>query len=434
MTGSSAAEASSPSSHAPRHKRQLQRREQLLAAATRLFNRHSFATVTLEAFAREVGVTPSTLYHHFDNKEALVYECFRRGVDLYRHEIDRACEPGLEGLETVRRFVRGRLRPGEPRMITFSDVDALPKVHRETIRVGRIRNADRLASIIEAGVQDGSIARCNPFLTSLAIFSVLDWMPSWYTESRHYTRQEAADWLDDIIVHGIVRRDHPETRLAGSAEEFASLVRTLASADRRTAKRDRLLRFATASFNQRGVVGSSIEQIAQDAGVSRSAYYYHAKDKTTLLYLCLMRAYENEHAALDDITRAAAQLNDGIPAVIHVETRILRAVEFLHNSSHGPKISFHNVPYLAPEQHRRILARNSDIVARNHQRYRDAIDAGVFRKLDLSFIQEVGAGMRNNIPTWAEVARQRGHGALAETYARVFLFGLKPRRVTAPPA
>jgi len=45
------------------------RREDILAAATRLFNRKSFAAVTLEAVAAEVGVTTGALYHHFASKD-----------------------------------------------------------------------------------------------------------------------------------------------------------------------------------------------------------------------------------------------------------------------------------------------------------------------------------------------------------------------------
>ena len=56
------------------------RREALLAASTRLFNRHSFAAVTLEAVAAEVGLTAGALHHHFGSKEALVFECFTRGL------------------------------------------------------------------------------------------------------------------------------------------------------------------------------------------------------------------------------------------------------------------------------------------------------------------------------------------------------------------
>jgi AcrR family transcriptional regulator len=408
------------------------RREEALAAATRLFNRHSFAAVTLEAIADEMGVTPGALYHHFDSKEALVFECFSRGLRIYRDEIARACEPGLDGLETVRRFVRGRLRPGEPRMITFSDLDALPRNHRDAIHDARMGNVAMLRAVIDQGIDDGSIATCDSFLTSLAIFSVLDWMPFWYSESSYYSRQEAAETLDDILTHGVVRRDVPESR-PPSPRDVTPLFDRLAEGDKRMLKRDRLLRIATESFNLRGVVGSSLEHIAADAGVSRGAYYYHARDKNSLLHLCLKRAYTTEAVVLGLMLERPPASNDKVEQAIEFEFELLRAVTALHRSPHGPKISFHNVPFLTSAQRADLQADDRALVGRNRGRYERAITEGVFRKIDTLFIQEVGAGLRNSIPAWPRFTAGTDPEMVADGLTRLFLFGLKPRPVGQHP-
>jgi len=58
-----------------------QRREQILAAATRAFARTGFAGTGLDDVAAEAGITRVLLYRHFDSK-----------ADLYRAVLDRACE------------------------------------------------------------------------------------------------------------------------------------------------------------------------------------------------------------------------------------------------------------------------------------------------------------------------------------------------------
>ncbi|ASF13059.1 TetR/AcrR family transcriptional regulator [Nocardia brasiliensis] len=55
-----------------------QRREQILAAATRAFARGGFAATSLDAVAAEVGVTHVILYRHFASK-----------ADLYQAVLDR---------------------------------------------------------------------------------------------------------------------------------------------------------------------------------------------------------------------------------------------------------------------------------------------------------------------------------------------------------
>jgi len=56
-----------------------QRREQILAAATRAFAGGGFTNTGLDAIAAEAGVTPVILYRHFDSK-----------ADLYREVLESA--------------------------------------------------------------------------------------------------------------------------------------------------------------------------------------------------------------------------------------------------------------------------------------------------------------------------------------------------------
>lgn len=186
------------------------------------------------------------------------------------------------------------LLPGRPRMIAFSDIDALSKRHSRIIKELRITNIKVLQKLIIRGIGDGSIAFCDAWLTSIAIFSILDWMPFWYSEHDYYTRQGAAETLDDLLTYGVVRLDHPRPKNKLAPPDLSPLLKIRENAGRRKAKKDRLLRFATESFNLKGVTGSSLEDIAMLAGVSRGAYYYHARDKEILLYQCIKRAFDWE--------------------------------------------------------------------------------------------------------------------------------------------
>ena len=66
-------------SESTRRMPRAQRREQILAAATRAFARAGFANTSLDAIAAEAGVTPVILYRHFASK-----------ADLYREVLESA--------------------------------------------------------------------------------------------------------------------------------------------------------------------------------------------------------------------------------------------------------------------------------------------------------------------------------------------------------
>jgi AcrR family transcriptional regulator len=63
-----------------RRLRRAERREQILAAATRAFARSGFAATSLDDIAAEAGITRVILYRHFDSK-----------TDLYQAVLDRFC-------------------------------------------------------------------------------------------------------------------------------------------------------------------------------------------------------------------------------------------------------------------------------------------------------------------------------------------------------
>jgi AcrR family transcriptional regulator len=65
-----------PSRRMPR----VQRREQILTAATEAFARSGFAATSLDDIAAEAGITRVVLYRHFDSK-----------TDLYEAVLDRMC-------------------------------------------------------------------------------------------------------------------------------------------------------------------------------------------------------------------------------------------------------------------------------------------------------------------------------------------------------
>jgi AcrR family transcriptional regulator len=63
-----------------RRLRRAERREEILAGATRAFAANGFAATSLDDVAAEAGVSRVILYRHFESK-----------TDLYRAVLDRAC-------------------------------------------------------------------------------------------------------------------------------------------------------------------------------------------------------------------------------------------------------------------------------------------------------------------------------------------------------
>src|SRR5690242_21794262 len=90
----------------PREARAL-KREAVILAAARAFRARGYHNTSLDDLAASLKVTKPTLYLYVPNKEAILFECFRAGLDPLLHRLDdceRAKGPARERLFA---FIRG---------------------------------------------------------------------------------------------------------------------------------------------------------------------------------------------------------------------------------------------------------------------------------------------------------------------------------------
>ncbi|MEU5209314.1 TetR family transcriptional regulator [Streptomyces sp. NPDC020742] len=76
--------------------------------------------------------------------------------------------------------------------------------------------------------------------------------------------------------------------------------------------RDRLLDAAAELFTERGVNGTSVEQIAERAGYSRGAFYGNFEDKNALVAELLQHRTRREMAEVRTLTQGATSFTDAL--------------------------------------------------------------------------------------------------------------------------
>jgi TetR/AcrR family transcriptional regulator, transcriptional repressor for nem operon len=76
------------------------------------------------------------------------------------------------------------------------------------------------------------------------------------------------------------------------------------------ATRERILEVAEASVLAKGFGATSIEEVIAEAGITKSGFFYHFRDKNELAHDLLRRYIAEDHRLLDDIFGRAAELSD----------------------------------------------------------------------------------------------------------------------------
>jgi AcrR family transcriptional regulator len=79
---------------------------------------------------------------------------------------------------------------------------------------------------------------------------------------------------------------------------------------RSSATRERLLALAEDAVLAKGFAATSIEELITAAGITKSGFFYHFKDKGELAKALMLRYLANDRVVLDDIFRRGDELNE----------------------------------------------------------------------------------------------------------------------------
>jgi len=82
------------------------------------------------------------------------------------------------------------------------------------------------------------------------------------------------------------------------------------SAKRKGDARERILALAETAVLEKGFGATSIEELIAAAGITKSGFFYHFRDKTELARNLLVRYIERENGLFDDLFRRADELNE----------------------------------------------------------------------------------------------------------------------------
>ena len=180
-------------------------KDRMLRAAAQCFNQKGFSGTSLKDVADVLGLTDAALYYYVRNKEELVYLCYVRAADVGREAMESARADGLDGIDTVLRYLRYHieLMVGERGPIAImSEIPSLKPSHREQVLELSRQHSMDFEAIIEAGITDGSIAPCDVRMTGNAIMGSINWIPKWYHGDPDMARKLVAEF-PRILARGL---------------------------------------------------------------------------------------------------------------------------------------------------------------------------------------------------------------------------------------
>ena len=191
------------------------KRDAVLRAAAQLFNEFGYHETSLAMVAERLQVTKPTLYYYIKNKEEILFECVRLGLELLRSAIADAAASGGTALDKLkaamheyamivtRDFCMCLIRVGE---------DPLAPTGRKKLRCLKAELDHEFRALIEQGIAEGSLAPCDPKLAAFTLAGALSWIGRWYDPKGPLSAEQVARDSTAVLMNGLTSRRSSRTR------------------------------------------------------------------------------------------------------------------------------------------------------------------------------------------------------------------------------
>ncbi len=409
-----------PFSRSHQHETKLQT---ILSEAARLFNSQGTRATTLGDIADSIGLTKTSLYYYARNKSELVYKCYLVSCDAGDEIMEESAQDAETGLECLLNFVRiffARFdeiaQRRRPPVATMTEIPTLAPDQKKEIESRVDRHFNTLLGFIQRGIKDGSIAECALIPTTQAFLSLINWSYVWYGRTPLEKRAASIEQLIGLIKHGITARSQPLGNI-----DFPGLDKRLPAGfdreEQNKLKRIAFLRAGSMMFNQRGYMGTSLDEIASQLDVTKGAFYYHIKNKEDLLYQCFTRTLELENQMID-LAKSAGE--NGAEKI----ELILRYLFNIQHSDEGPLIRYRSLPSMNQDHRLSILQMTEDISHQLGELIAEGIEDGSIRDVDSSVIENAIAGAVDSAPGVARRMQFTDNSRISAEYCQLFFNGI----------
>ena len=401
------------------------RRDLLLDESARQLNARGISQTSLIDVAAALGLSRAAVYYYADDRQDLVFQCYRRACEALARDLAAAARAEGTGLDRIAAFIALALDPERTEEAVLSEVAYLSDEQKQTIDALAGGLLAQLRDLIEEGQKAGDLRPCDPEIVAQALIGMVSWIPlapRWVGDDKGIRARSVAAAID-LVRNGIAAKARPGDALPRIDVAALRPARgSLFSREEAAAmKTEELLRTASRLFNRKGIDATSLDEIGAAVGATKSVVYHYLTDKPELVAGCYRRAF-----ALGDKVIAAmdGQEGDGF-ARAAAGYRLL--VEMNARAEFSPLAPLAGVDALHPKARAEIVA----LARRSEEIFPAATAAGVadgsIRAIDLTGAAVALAGTFGWIPKWFDGEDEAAVERIADEFQRFYAFGLKAR-------
>jgi AcrR family transcriptional regulator len=185
--------------------------------AAQMFRDRGFDATSVSDVARALGLTKAGLYHHFESKEALLFEIMMFGLDKVRDEVIVPVRAIRNPEERLRQLIVRHARittRGQGAVAHLGDeIRALPPAARKQIEHRMRVYFDLVRDTLGQLHAAGRLRAVDRTVATFSLIGMILWLPRWFRQDGRLSQDQVAEHVAEFAMGGLIRRARTRAKL-----------------------------------------------------------------------------------------------------------------------------------------------------------------------------------------------------------------------------
>jgi TetR/AcrR family transcriptional regulator, cholesterol catabolism regulator len=201
------------------------RRAKMCRTAAQLFRDRGYDATSVSDIARALGMTKAGLYHHFESKEALLFEIMMYGLDRVRDEVIVPVRAIRDPEERMRQLIVRHARiatKGQGAVAHLGDeIRALPPAARKQVEQRMRVYVDLVRDTLGELKDAGRLRNVDLTVAAFSLLGMILWLPRWFRQDGRLDQEMVATEIASFALGGLLApARRPAPRLTVSRRRF----------------------------------------------------------------------------------------------------------------------------------------------------------------------------------------------------------------------
>ena len=185
-------------------------REKLLRSAIDLFYKKGYADTSIRQIGAKAGITTSLVYHHFENKEDMLFEILQN-ISKRLFGALKEVEQGIsDPMECLREMIVVHTaieldRNKKTSKILIEEIYWIRGKKKRIITEKQREIYDLYMQKLEELKEKDLLGDIDLTVLNFSIFGIINWFFRWYREGGRLSKEEVADNIWKLVFHGMLK-------------------------------------------------------------------------------------------------------------------------------------------------------------------------------------------------------------------------------------